>query len=337
MPIVVAVLVIAFASACIVDPVSMSYSPASPYDAGKNGEESDIYTPDTQIADVVTTDTKAPSDTSDTGPILDATDVVDETEVGDAPIADVEIADVEEDIPDTGPPSPPTSCADLLRTAPDTASGVYTIFPVEGVEVDVFCDMVTDGGVGYTMVRIDAPDALIGDQNIYRATCEALGMEVIVPKTRAHARSITSYNSGRTPNLVNVFPKTNGARGLENWEARCQGQPCAFYLSDTNNSNCTGGFEPSGDNSIDHALYSWRDETTDVDGRYCFGGWNDEFNKVDYRGFVICSTNDTVRRVRESCQEYLHYDEVYNRGPNGISGTYLIEGADGSREEDCTF
>ena len=42
----------------------------------------------------------------------------------------------------------------------------------------------------------------------------------------------------------------NGARGLHNWEGRCQGQSCSFYISPDNNSNCGMPWsEPSGDNN----------------------------------------------------------------------------------------
>jgi hypothetical protein len=95
--------------------------------------------------------------------------------------------------------------------------------------------MTTDGG-GYTMVRFDDA-ALAGDQNAYAAKCAQYGMEIIVPRTKAHSAAITAWNGGAMANLYNIFPDFNGA-----------GHPCGY--SGCAHSVCaTGGPLTSGCNS----------------------------------------------------------------------------------------
>ena len=142
--------------------------------------------------------------------------------------------------------------------------------------------MTTDGG-GYTMVRYDDA-SLAGNQTTYLNWCAARGMEIIVPRTKAHALAILAWNNGTPPNLVNVYPKYNGASGLSNWTGKCGGVDCSFWMSDSNSCGCTN-FEPNGDNNTAYTIYR---RTTGCD----FGNWNDANNRVDIHGSVICSTND---------------------------------------------
>ncbi|MFU8807348.1 MAG: hypothetical protein ACNA8W_26300, partial [Bradymonadaceae bacterium] len=137
-------------------------------------------------------------------------------------------------------------------------------------------------------------EGLTTDQAAYRQACEALGMEVIVPRTRAHALSIFSFNQNATPNLVNVFPRYDGAVGLSEWEGRCRGEPCSFFISETNSSGCMGDAQPSGNNSVGWALYATRDTIRQADDRWCYGRWVDGHNDVYIRGYVLCSTNDAM-------------------------------------------
>ncbi|MBU1242041.1 hypothetical protein KJ612_02455 [Myxococcota bacterium] len=212
----------------------------------------------------------------------------------------------------------PKSCFHLLQRYPSTPSGDYLIDTGVGGPITVTCDMDTDGRLGYTLIRFDDP-ALAADQDAYREVCAAVGMEVVVPRTRAHARSIVAFNGGALPNLVNVFPKTDGAVGLENWEGRCEGAPCSFYLSNSRISQ-TGTSEPSGDNTTAYSLYLRNADGSD------WGGWNDQTNFVDaaFRGWVVCSTNDTPEPRREDCLDYAVHDTVWNKGILGITGDYAV-------------
>ena len=182
--------------------------------------------------------------------------------------------------------SPATSCLTILQQDPDKTSGYYWLQPVGVVEpFRAYCDMDTDGG-GYTMVRVN--DGALGwDQDAYRAMCGSMGMEVIVPVTKAHAMSIASWNNNEPPNLVNVFPRFAGAAGLANWQGICGGNPCPFWLSDTPSADCYG-LEPDGDNDdLGDALFR-------IGSDCAYGEWDDAGDAMGVVGWVICSTNDKL-------------------------------------------
>ncbi len=212
----------------------------------------------------------------------------------------------------------PASCHHLKRHYPMTPTGEYLIDTGAVPPFTVFCDMDADGGLGYTLLRLDDA-ALADDQDAYRAKCTALGLEVVVPRTRAHAKAIVAYNGGALPNLVNVFPKTDGAVGLENWEGRCAGAPCSFYVSDTRISLIATN-EPSGDNTTAYSLYL----RNPAGGTW--GGWNDQRNFVDpaFRGWVVCAANDTPEPVLPDCLSYAAADSVWNHGLHGVTGDYAV-------------
>ncbi|UQA58971.1 fibrinogen-like YCDxxxxGGGW domain-containing protein [Polyangium aurulentum] len=180
------------------------------------------------------------------------------------------------------------SCLEIKQNNPAAGSGTYTI-DTDGAgpkpPVQVQCDMTTDGG-GYTMVRFNDA-ALTTDQNAYANKCAQYGMEIIVPRTKAHATSIYTWNGNEVPNLYNVFPKSNGATGIFNWQGICKGAPCSFWMTDNANGDVAcGGFEPNGDNNTAFRIYKWNT------GCGVQGGWNDANNSVYYPGWVVCSTND---------------------------------------------
>ena len=176
-----------------------------------------------------------------------------------------------------------TSCLTLHALMPALPSGTYDIDTNGDDQAEtVYCDMTTDGG-GYTMVRY-TDDSLAANQDTYAAFCAAQGMEVIVPRTKAHALAMQVWNGGEPPNLINVFPKYNGAYGLSNWTGRCKGASCGFWMSSSDSCGCTN-FEPNGDNNTAYRIYR---RTTGCE----FGNWNDASNTIDIHGWVVCSTND---------------------------------------------
>jgi hypothetical protein len=184
--------------------------------------------------------------------------------------------------------SPAASCKAIYDAGYAQGDGLYWLNPAGNTlgPYQAWCDMTTDGG-GYTYKRIDDAVNLLNNQLVYKSTCAAYGLQVIVPRTRAHALAIKAWNGGAAPNLVGVYPKTNGAIGLQNWVGKCQGGDCpSFWVSDTNWSNC-GGTEPNGDNSTSYMLYRYNESGCGFWATYMDGN-----NNVAFSGSVICSTND---------------------------------------------
>ena len=184
----------------------------------------------------------------------------------------------------------PKSCNALKQASPATPTGNYMIDTDGGggiAPLQVHCEMAVPGDTcGYTMVRFNDAN-LAGNQDLYASKCSGVGMEVIVARTKAHATAIYGWNGNVVPNLYNVFPKFNGATTIFNWQAKCQGAPCSFWMTDTPNFDvgCTN-FEPNGDNNTGNRIYKWNE------GCGVQGGWNDANNTMNYTGWVICSTND---------------------------------------------
>ncbi|HEY8376640.1 MAG TPA: fibrinogen-like YCDxxxxGGGW domain-containing protein, partial [Nannocystis sp.] len=181
------------------------------------------------------------------------------------------------------------SCHELKLAQPGLGDGDYLIDP-DGpgpiAPLTVHCEMDL-GACGYTMVRFNDPN-LGSNQDAYAAKCASVGMEIIVPRTKALATTIYTWNGNVVPNLYNVFPKFNGATGINNWTGKCKGVDCTFWMTDEPDFDvsCTDGYEPNGDNNVNYRIYKWND------GCGVQGGWNDAHNTVQYTGWVICSTND---------------------------------------------
>ena len=209
------------------------------------------------------------------------------------------------------------SCKDYLFLHPDAPSGNYWINTGTGGDVEVYCDMEADRGAGYTLLRLENPLGLRSNQADYVDACAAYGMEVVVPRTRAHARSIEAVN-GELPNLVNVLPKASGTlTGLYEWTGICEGSPCSFWLSNDNSADCqTGGNQPPGA-TPGNRLYRIGTECD-------FGRWQDGIAGVIDQGWVLCSPNDAGPAAAPDCLTHLDHDSVSNAGPDGISGVYAV-------------
>ena len=315
------------------------------------GGATDVNTPD---ADASNTDVGIDADL-DSGPIATCTDAVrnaDETDVdcgGTCPpcqlgqtcsiAADCDGTACLDDVCAT-----PRSCREIQEANLGAGDGEYVIDP-DGSgplpELTVHCDMTSDRGVGYTMLRIEDDTLGAGIQDPYRAACEAVGLELVVPRSRAHGLALLAYNNGETPNLVGIYPEsaTNDV-GLHNWEGRCQGQPCRFYLTDKrdNDANCgsiTDTYEPSGDSTDDGALASWGPPL----GRCPIGQFNDQGNWINETGYVLCSTNDAGPPTYESCLEISNADSLQATDIYGTHGNYTIQpqGASDPIEVYCDF
>ena len=228
----------------------------------------------------------------------------------------------------------PVSCAELAAEVPGQVDGTFTIDP-DGAggpiaPVSVFCDMTSDQGVGYTMVRFD--DAGLEDhQDSYHKFCADHGMEVIVPRTRAHAKAIVAW-LGAPPNLVGVYPRGEDEVGLNGFVGRCGGADCSFYMSDTRWCDCVNN-EPNGNNDPQFGLIR------SDDSQQCgfWGRWDDNDEHVELEGWVVCSTNDAgPMQPRPTCQAYMVTESVWNQASQGISGAYPLD-PDGTGPRPTTY
>lgn len=192
------------------------------------------------------------------------------------------------------------SCREYSECNPNAASGNYWIDP-DGAAgpiapLEVFCDydsaLPTDpqpgtGTKGYTLYKITSA-ALANDQRAYVAACQAVGMDIVVPRTDSHRARIQAWNGGVIPNIVNILPNAKGSPYTLNWRARCKGNVACNdalprYL--TGYSYTCANYEPSGDNQADSRLYRGDNSCT-------WGSWNDADYSMAIPGWVICSPND---------------------------------------------
>ncbi len=210
------------------------------------------------------------------------------------------------------------SCQDVVDHLGPVSSGVYPI-AVAGEELQIYCDFSADGGVGYSLYEVESAD-LQGDPLAYQAACDELGLDLVVPRTRAHLKAIQGFH-GAVPAVVGVYPRGTAAGvRLHHWEGRCEGQGCDFYLDD-GDVGCLQ--ERQGEADLFRPLARV--------GEGCeFGQWGQGEVGEEYRGRVVCSLNRGGPEVAESCWEYRVGDTVHNAGPDGISGVYQLRGEEGA-------
>lgn len=138
-------------------------------------------------------------------------------------------------------------------------------------------------------------------------------MELVVPRSRSHMESLVRYNGGPL-NILGIYPDFNGASGLNHFSGRCQGQPCDFWLSDTNYGSCEEeAQEPNGNNDVGSSLI--RRVSPDCE----FGNWDDQGDAMENGGSVVCSTNDAAR-VPRTCLDAVRREIVINVGGEGAGG-----------------
>lgn len=187
----------------------------------------------------------------------------------------------------------PTSCLDLLTDQPMTTSGIHTIDTGMSGEIDVYCDMNTEGG-GWTFLKVDK-----GSQSsamVAESHCSGLGMQLFIPRTKAHRdlaltlannANIGPGGSANYMRILGIYPDSNGATCLSrsfasttpgcNWGASDGG---GFFVSAR--ADIT---EPNGDNDTRASMYySW------------MGNEVDRYNDIPFPGytsrFFMCDTGD---------------------------------------------
>lgn len=141
---------------------------------------------------------------------------------------------------------PYASCAEIITAFPQSPSGLYTIRTANGTQLDVYCDMDSDNGAGYTLYRVDDPASLKATQQAYASACSALGMEIVTPRSQEHMEAILAWNAGSPPNIVNVFPSQDFEQDIQSWAGSCGGQACSFFLNGRENTRCRTPEQQSG-------------------------------------------------------------------------------------------
>lgn len=90
-----------------------------------------------------------------------------------------------------------TTCQQILTASPGAPSGPYRVWPTAlggAIDLDVYCDMTTDGG-GYSYMKVDTEVPNASDKGAKSAEmlCNKYGMHLLVPRTQAHLQSAYAF------------------------------------------------------------------------------------------------------------------------------------------------
>lgn len=137
----------------------------------------------------------------------------------------------------------PHSCLEIREFADVLASGVYRVRPDDDMNesIRVYCDMETDGG-GYTFLKVDRsgrPNPSIPAAQA-EDVCEAVGMQLWIPRTAEHLLSGWSVATDETfgPGggdryvyIMGIYPRQPGSSCVN--EAMVSGNPdCDWRAGD---------------------------------------------------------------------------------------------------------
>lgn len=213
------------------------------------------------------------------------------------------------------------SCASIRKANQSAPTGHYVIEPGTR-SVTVWCDMDLHEGAGFTILKRQHSGADTADAHV--ATCEDLGLQLIVPRSRAHMKAITDY-VGSAPPIVNVLPQ-DGLEFLHYYSGTCGNTDCAFYLSDEPTGSCAdSGLDPEGERSA-----RLRYAPSNCPG----GSWTNFGEVVDF-GYTVCSSNDAAPPRRADCLSILNDDAVQNRSASGLDGVYQLSASGQSFDAYC--
>jgi len=83
----------------------------------------------------------------------------------------------------------PKSCLEIKLAVDDAPSGVYRLWPKQGIDVKAWCEMDADGG-GYTILKVHTVDGEGNDveqpAKAAEAICSSYGMHLFAPRSPSH-------------------------------------------------------------------------------------------------------------------------------------------------------
>jgi hypothetical protein len=128
----------------------------------------------------------------------------------------------------TPPARSPSSCKQILEAAPATKDGNYKIDPDER-RSDPAADRALRHEHRHLRLHLGAlrrPGAARHDQSAYASKCAAVGMEVLVTRTKPHAQAFYDWNLSQTrPTWSTSSRSTTGPRASTTGRASARASP----------------------------------------------------------------------------------------------------------------
>jgi hypothetical protein len=202
------------------------------------------------------------------------------------------------------PISTPTSCVDIRIRNPSATSGNYVIQPAGSQQtISVYCDMVTDGG-GYTYYACQNCPS-VSDASVSVNGCMAVGLQMVVPRTKAHWVAMFDWISSWGGTVQSFFAAVPGIYKPGSGYGPCSGGGNGImnsnYCTDPNGWRALDGGkwwlmdtafgEPNGDYTGGCLLVIWGLTYNFAANEYSWG-FNDGNCQASTGTRYVCSTND---------------------------------------------
>ncbi|MCA9657667.1 MAG: hypothetical protein KC486_04945 [Myxococcales bacterium] len=112
----------------------------------------------------------------------------------------------------------PKTCLDIKEALPDASSGIYRVWPKDGIDVKAWCAMEADGG-GYTVLKVHKVDGQGGDVEWTAAEAEGIcatyGLHLLAPRSPEHLAAVFDVAVAETLTPVGGGDVAAGADYLE--------------------------------------------------------------------------------------------------------------------------
>jgi hypothetical protein len=112
----------------------------------------------------------------------------------------------------------PKTCLDIKEALPDAPSGIYRVWPKDGIDVKAWCAMEADGG-GYTVLKVHKVDGQGADvewtATEAEAICATYGLHLLAPRSPEHLAAVFDVAVGEALTPVGGGDVAAGADYLE--------------------------------------------------------------------------------------------------------------------------